>query len=181
MDNLIGLLIASLTSAALMHLWFRTDFVAEYLTLFRVNFILNSWTAWAETKKEDKQADVSFNTFVRAKVGSFFGKLLACPHCLCFWTSFFSALIFSQWYFVLAVYPAAMYFFIKIGANPISVALEAMIQESRINRIMAMQQQMMAQQRGAPSNSNPSFNFPPVQPPEEVSKALAQISKNAPL
>lgn len=88
MDILESLRFAAISSSVIF-LLFKTDFISEYASLFRLE-----WAFGIKRYKNDKikYPDLSYLSFLNYVKDNFLTRLIACPFCLGFWfccTSFF--------------------------------------------------------------------------------------------
>jgi ABC-type transport system involved in cytochrome bd biosynthesis fused ATPase/permease subunit len=66
--------------AHLFILWFETEFIIEYLKLFRLYKVLNVFQIFVEQEKAG--SPLNFKEFLMNNYDSFFVRLITCPICL---------------------------------------------------------------------------------------------------
>ena len=119
---MLELLLCSLTIAALLHLWFRTSFVAEYAHLFGVE----KWLKLERLEEMSKQLKpgetLSFPAFLTSlllekptRLRSFLARGLVCPHCLGLWISIALFVPGPHWPMVFPAYALGLWFFRMLG------------------------------------------------------------------
>jgi len=112
---LTSLLVASLSVAALLHLWFRTNVVPQYADFLGLGRVFKTNDYYAAIKKADGQGN--YPGFLlgelapRGRILSFLGSLLSCPNCLGMWFALAVCLPFGLWPLTLAVYYLALLVF----------------------------------------------------------------------
>jgi hypothetical protein len=86
----MDLILASSLSAFGLFIWFKTDFLYEYIKLFK----LNKLKLIQEYEAFIKITQLNFSEFLGFK-NSFFFKLISCPLCLNFWVNLSLVLFFK--------------------------------------------------------------------------------------
>ncbi|MAH47963.1 hypothetical protein CMI37_19230 [Candidatus Pacearchaeota archaeon] len=107
--QVINFLVAALSSCGLLILWFDTNFLIDYLKLFR----LTRFTYIEEYEKElFDNPDIKFFDFVLIKEPNFLNKLLACPLCLGFWLSAFCCILATKSILLIfSCYPLTLFLY----------------------------------------------------------------------
>ncbi len=78
--------------------WFQTDFLVEYLKIFKINklkFIDNFFCLSEYEKKLEEDLEVlTYTDYLQKYMNTpSLGKMLGCPYCLGFWLTIFSSTI----------------------------------------------------------------------------------------
>jgi len=60
-------------------MWFETDFIIEYVQIFRLNKIINVFRLFTEQEKAG--SPLNFKEFLISNYDSFFVRLITCPTC----------------------------------------------------------------------------------------------------
>ena len=102
-------LAAASSACGIMVVWFETNFLVDYLKLFR----LTKFTYIEEYEKElFDNPELSFLDFASIKEPSFINKLLACPYCFGFWASTLCCIIATgNVFLIFACYMLTMFFY----------------------------------------------------------------------
>lgn len=118
---MLELLLYSLTVAALLHLWFRTSFIAEYAHLFGVErwLGLHRLEEMAKTLKEGES--LAYPAFLalllvekKNRGWNFLARGITCPNCLGLWVAF--GVCWSSGATVaLSAYALGLWFFRLLG------------------------------------------------------------------
>ena len=101
---IMALILASSLSAFGLFIWFKTNFLYEYVKLFK----LNKLKLIQEYEAFIKISQLNFSEFLGFK-NSFFFKLISCPLCLNFWLNL--SLIF---FFEFPLYYIGLLYIISI-------------------------------------------------------------------
>ncbi len=90
--------------AAISFLLYKTDFIAEYARLLKLNrlFLIEEFYC-----QKIQTEDLTYFDFLNIKYNNFLSKLAACPYCLGFWmcvilNSFEIRALFSYYVYVVA-------------------------------------------------------------------------------
>jgi hypothetical protein len=116
--------LASLSVAALLVLWFRTNAFPEYAQAIGLSKLF-AVSVWAEARKASAQQKLpvpDYVTFLATRYGwpsagpkrAFFVRLLTCPFCLGFWLSLAIASGLGHPAWTLAVYFTALFLFKRV-------------------------------------------------------------------
>jgi len=91
--------------AAFSFLLYKTDFIAEYARLFKLNRLFKIEEYYCEKILNDE--DFSYFDFLNKRYHNFLSKLVSCPYCLGFWlciifNSFELKALFSYYVYIVA-------------------------------------------------------------------------------
>lgn len=86
----------------ILFLWFETDGFIEYCKLFRISkiFRIDDY----EIYKKESNPGITYHSYIRQKVKSFWSKLFTCVPCLNFWLVLFFTSVFNNLYLYPVVY-----------------------------------------------------------------------------
>lgn len=103
--------------AFLVFLFFKTDFVYEYFTLFKLNKYFKNlpaadYEAW---KEKDENFGHYLPVYIRTHYNSFWSRLLGCPICLISFLSLGAAPFINVFYFPIIGFFGLLSYTILVG------------------------------------------------------------------
>lgn len=100
-------------------LWFKTDFLVEYIILFRLNkifpSILNDINGYTKQMTTSPLSIHSFPEYLSSKHDNFVVKLFSCFTCLSFWLSILGSTILANLYLFPIIYIGSLFGFFTLS------------------------------------------------------------------